>query len=112
MNARAAIAQACAVGLGTVSAYLARALAAGVAWPLPDDLQRFSLRCSAGLQACPIRRGQLYLSDLATAGKLSDDIPLVAGTPYTLEVAIRLKRTGIEATRDAPRTVTNLSHLR
>ena len=29
-----AIAQACAVGLGTVSAYLARALAAGVVWPL------------------------------------------------------------------------------
>ena len=33
-----AIAQACAVGLGTVSEYLARARAAGVAWPLPNDL--------------------------------------------------------------------------
>jgi hypothetical protein len=33
-----AIAQACAVGLGTVSEYLARAAAAGVGWPLPDDL--------------------------------------------------------------------------
>ncbi len=31
-----AIAQACAVGLGTVLAYLARAAAAGVTWPLPD----------------------------------------------------------------------------
>ena len=29
-----AMAQACAVGLGTVSAYLARATAAGVTWPL------------------------------------------------------------------------------
>ena len=38
-----AIAQACAVGLGTVSAYLARALAAGVAWPLPDDLDDAAL---------------------------------------------------------------------
>ncbi len=31
-----AIAQACAVGLGTVSEYLARATAAGVAWPASD----------------------------------------------------------------------------
>ncbi len=38
-----AIAQACAVGLGTVSAYLARANAAGVAWPLPDDLDDAAL---------------------------------------------------------------------
>jgi len=33
-----AIAQACAVGLGTVSSVLARATAAGLAWPLPDGL--------------------------------------------------------------------------
>ncbi len=32
-----AIAQACAVGLGTVSAYLARATAAGVTWPRGDS---------------------------------------------------------------------------
>ena len=38
-----AIAQACAVGLGTVSEYLARATAAGVAWPLPDDLDDAAL---------------------------------------------------------------------
>lgn len=38
-----AIAQACAVGLGTVSAYLARATAAGLAWPLPDDLDDAAL---------------------------------------------------------------------
>ena len=42
-----AIAQACAVGLGTVSEYLARATAAGVRWPLPDDLDDAALeaRC-------------------------------------------------------------------
>lgn len=33
-----AIAQACGVGLGTVTAYLQRAAAAGLTWPLPDDL--------------------------------------------------------------------------
>jgi hypothetical protein len=33
-----AIAQACGIGLGTVTAYLQRATAAGLAWPLPDDL--------------------------------------------------------------------------
>ena len=38
-----AIAQACAVGLGTVSAYLARATAAGVTWPLPADLDDAAL---------------------------------------------------------------------
>ncbi|MEO7133322.1 MAG: IS21 family transposase, partial [Vicinamibacterales bacterium] len=38
-----AIAQACAVGLGTVSAYLARATVAGVTWPLPDDLDDAAL---------------------------------------------------------------------
>ena len=32
-----AIAQACAVGLGTVSAVLARATAAGLTWPLSDS---------------------------------------------------------------------------
>ncbi len=46
-----AIAQACAVGLGTVSAYLARATAAGVTWPLPDDLDDVALE--ARLFACP-----------------------------------------------------------
>ena len=47
-----AIAQACAVGLGTVSDYLARAAAAGVAWPLPDDLDDAALE--ARLFARPV----------------------------------------------------------
>ena len=38
-----AIAQACAVGLGTVTAYLQRATAAGLTWPLPDDLDDAAL---------------------------------------------------------------------
>jgi transposase len=33
-----AIAQACGLGLGTVTTYLQRATAAGLTWPLPDDL--------------------------------------------------------------------------
>ena len=38
-----AIAQACVLGLGTVSTYLQRARAAGVTWPLPDDLDDAAL---------------------------------------------------------------------
>jgi len=38
-----AIAQACAVGLGTVSSYLERAAAAGVGWPVPDELDDAAL---------------------------------------------------------------------
>ena len=44
--AHRAIAQACTVGLGTVSAYLTRAAAAGLTWPLPADLD------DAALEAC------------------------------------------------------------
>ena len=33
-----AIAQACGIGLGTVTAYLQRARAAGLTWPVPPDL--------------------------------------------------------------------------
>ena len=45
-----AIAQACTVGLGTVTAYLQRATAAGLTWPLPDDLD------DAALEARPFAR--------------------------------------------------------
>ncbi len=38
-----AIAQACAVGLGTVTAYLQRASAAGLRWPVPDELDDAAL---------------------------------------------------------------------
>jgi transposase len=38
-----AIARACAVGLGTVTSYLQRTAAAGLAWPLPDDLDDAAL---------------------------------------------------------------------
>ena len=38
-----AIAQACAVGLGTVTTYLQRAAAAGLQWPLPADLDDATL---------------------------------------------------------------------
>lgn len=38
-----AMAQACGVGLGTVTAYLQRARAAGLSWPIPDDLDDSAL---------------------------------------------------------------------
>ena len=38
-----AIAQACAVGLGTVTTYLQRVAAAGLSWPLPDDMDDAAL---------------------------------------------------------------------
>ena len=38
-----AIARACSVGLGTVTAYLTRAHQAGLTWPLPDDLDDSAL---------------------------------------------------------------------
>jgi hypothetical protein len=43
-----------------------------------------------------------YPIDLAEARRVPDDLPLIAGQPYTLEVAIRLKRTGIDAKQNAP----------
>jgi hypothetical protein len=48
-----AIAQACALGVGTVNTYLQRATAAGVTWPLPDDLD------DAALEARLFRRPNL-----------------------------------------------------
>ena len=38
-----AIAQACGVGLGSVTAYLQRARAADLSWPIPDDLDDSAL---------------------------------------------------------------------
>jgi transposase len=38
-----AIAQACAIGLGTVTSYLQRATGAGLRWPLPEDLDDAAL---------------------------------------------------------------------
>ena len=48
-----AIAQACGVGLGTVTAYLQRAAAAGLSWPLPVDLD------DSGLEARLFQRSVL-----------------------------------------------------
>jgi len=55
-----------------------------------------------------IYEGFLYQSDdLAAASQLSDQVPLAAGKPYTLGVAIRLKRTGIDSDKHTPRGVKN-----
>jgi transposase len=45
-----AIAQACGIGLGTVTAYLQRATAAGFTWPLPDDLDDTALEARLFVQ--------------------------------------------------------------
>jgi hypothetical protein len=52
--------------------------------------------------------GHLYPGvDLATERKLADDEPLLSEQGYTLEVAIRRKRTGIDADIESPRAVLN-----
>jgi transposase len=49
-----AIAQACGLGLGTVTLYLQRATTAGLAWPLPDDLDDAALEARLFRRsACP-----------------------------------------------------------
>lgn len=55
-----AIARACAVGLGTVTTYLKRAAAAGLSWPLPDDLDDAALeaRVFTG-PVCPSTRDRV-----------------------------------------------------
>ena len=52
-----AIAQACAVGLGTVSSVLARASAAGVVWPLPDGLDDAALEARLFVRAAEAAPG-------------------------------------------------------
>lgn len=52
--------------------------------------------------------GHLYPSDnLDEATKVPDDVPLVAADLYTLEVAIRLQRTGVASDLPADREVEN-----
>ena len=48
-----AIAQACGIGLGTVTAYLQRAAAGGLGWPLPDDLDDGALEGRLFRQPAP-----------------------------------------------------------
>src|SRR5712692_9766436 len=49
-----AIAQACGIGLGTVTAYLQRATAAGFTWPLPDDLDDTALEARLFVQPASV----------------------------------------------------------
>ena len=49
-----AIAQACGVGLGTVTAYLQRAAVAGLTWPLPEDLDDTALEARLFAQPAPV----------------------------------------------------------
>ena len=66
----------------------------------PDEAPRYT--------DVTVYEGYLYPSDnLDEATKVSDDVPLVAVNPYTLEVAIRLKRTGVASDLPAKREVEN-----
>ena len=49
-----AIAQTCAIGLGTVTAYLHRASAAGVTWPVPADLDDVALEARLFARCAPV----------------------------------------------------------
>jgi transposase len=55
-----AIAQACAMGLGTVTTYLQRAAAAGLSWPLPEDLDDGALEARLFTRpATPVARDRV-----------------------------------------------------
>jgi len=71
-----AIAQACTVGLGTVSSFLARAQAAGLTWPLPDGLD------DAALEA-------------RVFGRPADQGPRAQGLPAWSALHQELKRPGV-----------------
>ena len=49
-----AVAQACAVGVGTVNRYLQRAAQRGLGWPLPDDLDDAALEARLFPRAAPV----------------------------------------------------------
>jgi len=52
--------------------------------------------------------GHLYPGDAPEqSSRIAEEVALVPGEPYTLEVAIRLERTGIDAPREAVRAVIN-----
>ena len=50
-----AVAQACTVGVGTVTLYLRRARALGLAWPLPAELDDAALEARLFPRAAPVR---------------------------------------------------------
>jgi len=67
--------------------------------PPPDEPQRYT--------DVAIYEDHIYQSDLLELSQLEDDLPLVELKPYTLEVAIRLQRRGIDAQKQAPHPVDN-----
>jgi chaperonin GroEL len=67
--------------------------------PPPNEPQRYT--------DVAIYEDHIYQRDLPDLTQLDDDVPLAALKPYTLEVAIRLKRRGIDAQKKAPRAVGN-----
>ena len=50
-----AVAQACSIGVGTVTLYLQRAAALGLGWPLPPELDEAALEARLFPRAAPLR---------------------------------------------------------
>ena len=50
-----AVAQACSIGVGTVTLYLERATTLGLGWPLPPDLVDAALEARLFPRAAPVR---------------------------------------------------------
>jgi transposase len=61
-----AIAKACSVGLGTVSEYVQRARAAGLGWPLPDDLDDAALEARLFARSAAVPAEARHYPDPAT----------------------------------------------
>ena len=64
-----AIAQACAIGVGTVSLYLQRTAQRGLGWPLPAELDDAVLEARLFRRAAPAhdRGGAVSVAGIATA---------------------------------------------
>jgi transposase len=61
-----AIARACSVGVGTVSLYVQRAHAAGLGWPLPEELDDAGLEARLFCRPAPLQAPHHPLPDLPT----------------------------------------------
>jgi hypothetical protein len=98
--AHRAIAQACTVGLGTVSVYLARALAAGLTWPLPADLDDAALEARLFARPADAARPDRTVPQWPllhqalkrlSGGGLGRITGLQPGTPLILPIPMRLQ---------------------
>lgn len=91
-----AIAQACALGLGTVTLYLQRATAAGLHWPLPDDLDDATLEARvfahsgvAGIMNVPATAQELvFVQSVANVAKCLLEALRIIGTELEIPKSV------------------------